>query len=143
MTKPKNTARRAEDWAFDMPAGRALHTPTGLEFILQPLDTDQPAAFERLQALGWRNTGLHRLPNDVEDRRQVQLDLRDANAPRFKAWHVMVNLKAHQATQDRLAAAHGPFQGKDMLERICREAGERWVFRARLERGWPDGRRAT
>jgi hypothetical protein len=145
MTKPKRTAQRADDWTFDMPAGLARHAPTGLQFRMLPMGAhvDSAAEYARLQADGWLSVGQFMIPGDVKDRRQVQIDPGDANAPAVSGWAVLVQRDAYTAAGDQLAAVHGPFQAKDMLTAICRDAGQRWLFRAKLERGWADGRRAT
>lgn len=145
MTKPKRAASRAEDWTFDMPAGRATHAPTGLEFTLLPFgpNLDNSARLEQLQAAGWASTGRCWLPAGTADRRTAPPGPGDANVATADWWHVLVPRQAHEAAFDALAARHGPIQARDMLEAICRNAGDRWVFRARLERGWTNGQRAT
>lgn len=145
MTKPKRTAQRADDWTFNMPAGLATHVPTGLQFRMLPFGAhvDNEAEYARLQADGWWSTGKCRLPAGVTDRRQPEIDPGDANARAVDTWHVLVKRDAYEAAGEAIAMARDPVTAEDMLRAICREAGERWIFRARLERGWQDGHRAT
>jgi hypothetical protein len=145
MTKPKRAAHRANEWTFDMPAGLATHMPTGLQLTMVPLGPHvaQPERFAALQAQGWRSTGVHKLRDDKPDRRAVQIDPQDANAPGVTRWAALVDLEARGRAGEALAQLHGPLQAAEMIERICHEAGERWVYRAGLERGWPNGQRAT
>lgn len=150
MTKRHRATSRADDWTFDMPAGLATHTPTGLVLRIEPLHGDPPGGqlapgrADTLEAQGYTACGQCWLPPGVKDRRAPgQIDAGDANAPGVTQWAVLAVHSALQAAFDALALQHGPEQAGKMLPRIPREAGERWVFRARLERGWPDGRRAT
>lgn len=144
MTKPTRTAQRAEDWTFNMPAGLATHAPTGLQFRMLPLGAhvDYAGEYARLQADGWWSTGKVRLPSGLMDRRQPEIDAGDANARAVDTWAVLVKRDAYEAAGETLALQRDPVTAQDMLRAICRDAGERWIFRARLERGWPDGRRA-
>jgi hypothetical protein len=141
MTKPK----RADAWTFNMAQGLAKHLPTGLAFTLLPFgaDLDNSKRLEELQAAGLASMGLCKLPDGASDRRQDPPCVGDANAPAAKRWHILVPREAHDAAFDALAARHGPVQAREMLQAICKDAGERWVFRARLERGWTNGQRAT
>jgi hypothetical protein len=153
MTKPNRTARRADDWTFDMAAGLATHAPTGAVFRMYQhwhAQLDDPLRrmkrWETAQVEGkpWILMGEALLPEGVPDRRpQALVGLGDANAREVRHWLVLADSERLQAALDGLAARHGPEVAKQMVERIAREAGERWIFRARLERGWTDGRRAT
>ncbi len=146
MTKSEEKARRADDWAFDMAAGAAMHLPTGLKFVIVPFGTNldnraRVAQLQENQAHG--STGVYVLPQGVVDRRLAEIEPEDANAPAADRWHVLVDMGLYERAERHLVAQHGPFEAKKRLDAICRAAGERWVFRARLERGWPDGRRAV
>lgn len=127
-----------------MREGIATHASTGLEFVLLPQgphDDREPMA--KLQREGFAVTGVVRLPRDLPDLREGDIPPSDANARGSTHWAVMVRLDAHDCVGERLAAVHGPFEAQVRLRAICREAGERWLFRARLERSWRDGRRAS
>lgn len=147
MTKPRHTANRAEDWTFDMPAGLATHAPTGLVYHLEPLPGGHlaPGRADALEALGLTAAGECWLPDGTPDRRPTaKIAPGDANAPGVTRWAVLASHSALQAAFDALAAQYGPEQAAhQILPRINREAGERWIYRVRLERGWTDGRRAT
>ena len=115
-------------------------------FLLEPLPDGHLASgrADALELQGYSAAGQCWLPPDANDRRQAaQIAPGDANAPGVTRWAVLVSHSALQAAFDALALQHGPDQAGKMLPRICREAGERWIYRARLERGWADGRRAT
>lgn len=138
MTKPMNKRPRSDEWAFDMPGGNATHLPSGLVFVFRPLRAGEPP----LQA-GLLQVGRCRLPAGVPDKRQAGVIApSDPNGAGVEGWDVLASERALEAAQGQLAAQHGG-SATAMLARICREAGERWVFRARLERGWADGRRAS
>lgn len=93
---------------------------------------------------GFRLVGQCRLPPGVPDRRQAsRINAGDANAPDVDTWAVLAHEGALSAARQGLEFIHGPATGAAMLQRICKDAGERWIFRARLERGWADGRRAS
>lgn len=136
MTKPLHKRARSEEWAFDMPAGRATHVPSGLVLLLVP---DPPGQAPP----GWRLVGQCALPRGVTDRRPPgQIAPGDANAPEVGQWVILAQENALQAALSALERRHGA-QGQAVLGRVCREAGERWVFKARLERGWSSGQRAV
>ena len=145
--KPRAQARHAA-WAFDMPAGLATHGPTGLEFRVEPLPGGRllPDRAAALEAQGYSAAGECWLPPPHTDRRpagQIDAgDAGDANAPGVVRWAVLASHAALQAVFDSLALQHGPGQAGQMLPRICREAGERWIYRVRLERQRTDGTRA-
>lgn len=146
MTKPRRASERTADWAYDMPAGLATHAPTGLAFRLEPLPGGQlaPGRADALEAEGYTAAGKCWLPPGTPDRRQAaQIEPGDANAPGVHEWAVLARHSALQAAFDALAQAHGADQAGKMLAALGRRAGDGWVFRARLERGWPDGRRAV
>ena len=119
---------------------------TGLMFAIEPLPSGHLASgrADALEAQGYTGAGKCWLPPDVKDRRNpAQIAPGDANAPGVTQWAVLASHSALQAAFDDLALQHGPDQAGKMLPRICREAGERWIYRVRLERGWTDGRRAS
>lgn len=146
MTKPKRAVRRADEWTFDMPAGLATHVPTGIVYHIEPLPGGQlaPGRADALEALGYSAAGQCWMPDGTPDRRDAtRIAPGDANAPGVMRWAVLAKHEALQAAFDALAQQHGADQAGRMLPAINREAGERWIFRARLERGWVNGRRAT
>lgn len=138
--------KRADAWTFDMPTGAATHAPTGLVFRLEPLPGGYlaPGRADALEAQGYTAAGSAWLPPATKDRRQAaQIAPGDANPAGVDRWAVLAMPQALQAAFDALVQQHGPQDAQRMLARICREAGERWIFRVRLERGWADGRRAV
>lgn len=119
---------------------QAAHGPTSLVFELRPLRGGELPP----QLDGFRLVGQCRLPPGVPDRRQAsRINAGDANAPDVDTWAVLAHEGALSAARQGLEFIHGPATGAAMLQRICKDAGERWIFRARLERGWADGRRAS
>lgn len=153
MTKPEKAARRADDWTFNMSAGTAQHGPSGVLFrfyphwhavLDDPVNKVQPWETVPIEGEPWVFFGSAAMPEEVVDRRPAHLvDRGDANAPGLREWIVIAPDDQIQAALDRFAQEHGQPVAKPMLNRLAREAGERWIFRARLERGWTDGRRAT
>jgi hypothetical protein len=142
MTKPTRATSRADDWTFHMPAGRATHVPTGLEFELVPAPGGRIPG-SRLAA-GYREMGGCILPPGVKDRRPPgAVPEGDPNGPDVDRWAVLAKSEALVAAQDLLAQQHGVDQARQMLPALARAAAERWLFRARLERGWTNGQRAT
>ena len=149
MTKRK----RNEDWSFQMTTGLVTHGPTGLVFRMyvpwhqvldNPLRPPAVGSVHRIDNEPWIYLGQATMPPDVIDRRPAGLPPPgDANERGIMAWPVMTPENASRPVLEALVAQHGPDQAAAMMGRIAREAGERWVFRARLERGWPDGRRAV
>jgi hypothetical protein len=150
MTKSTRTARRSEDWSFDMASGLATHLPTGIVFRLWPhwharLDDPHraPQRWDQFDAgeRTWVWFGRVQLPPDVKDRRAAhEIAPGDANAPEAVDWDVLADATLLEAALERLAATQGPAPARAMLERVAREAGERWIFRARLERNWTTGK---
>lgn len=153
MTKPPSKAKRADDWTFNMPAGLVTHGPTGIVFRMFP---HWHQKFDDLNnpPIPWRTVNLEGKPvfffghailaDDVRDRRQIaQVARDDANAPGLRDWIIVAPEDAVQAAVDDLALQHGPAVARQVLERLARDAGHGWIFRARLERGWTDGKRAT
>jgi hypothetical protein len=154
MTKSARTARRADDWTFDMPTGRATHAPSGLVLRLHPLDParqvvpadlrQRPGDEVQLEGEPWTYLGAARLPEGVADRRPAGFPgPGDANARGALEWIILAKQDAMQAAFDAMVLQHGPGDAMAIMGRIAREAGERWIFRVRLERGWTTGNRAS
>ncbi|MES2910640.1 MAG: hypothetical protein V4718_04590 [Pseudomonadota bacterium] len=139
---------RADAWTFEMATGKATHEPTGIVYRLLPLwgsntepDLDH---LVRLQAEGVDQVGHCELPAGTIDRRQAgQIGPDDANAPGVTHWAVLASRDGIRAALGHLTTEHGAAQALEMVQRVSREAGERWVFRARLERSWTNGNRAV
>jgi hypothetical protein len=138
-----------------MHRGLATHGPTSIAFRFYPhwharLDDPFRTVHATLGAVDvdgqpWIYFGLVALPPDVKDRRPAhEIAHGDANAPEVRDWHVLADAALLAAAQERLVLTQGPARARAMLERLAREAGERWIFRARMERNWTTGKqRAT
>jgi hypothetical protein len=91
----------------------------------------------------WTFMGEARLRPGTADRRQAHaIAIGDANDPRLDSWPILASSERLASALDALARERGAAQATESLERIAREAGERWAYRAGLERKWGDGRRA-
>jgi hypothetical protein len=142
-TRAKSKARAA-DWAFDMAAGLATHTATGLVVHIVPQGSPR---FEPWQHATERHgviyMGSAALPHGLADKRRPEaVAAHDANAVGVAAWLLWADAASHKDAFVGLHIQHG-HAAHAMLRRIQREAGQRWVYRATLERKWVDGRRAS
>jgi hypothetical protein len=148
MTKPKRKKARADDWTFDMPAGLATHHPTQLEYRLEPRPSGviSEARALALEAQGYSPAGECWLAPNGQG---LQIDRRDpakiapghANAPGVTHWTTLTHHGARQAVLDKLradldtiGAGGGLEEALKRLRAICRDAGDGWIYRVRLER---------
>jgi hypothetical protein len=141
MTKPEKKKDRAAEWHFDMPAGVVTHLATGIVFRMladthPQIDRQDPPcplwSVVDVDGAEWIYLGDAQLrPGTIDRRPAAAVAPGDANDPRRGNWPVVAAAERLQAVFDDLARSHGPTQAKGMLERIAREAGERWIFRAR------------
>ncbi|MCW5648338.1 MAG: hypothetical protein KIS62_01195 [Ramlibacter sp.] len=146
MTKPQKARARADEWTFDMPAGMVTHLPTGLQFRMEPLPAGAlgPGRADALESAGYTSAGKCWLPATTPDRREAtRIAPGDANAPGVHEWAILAKTEALQAALDVLAMKHGATDAARMLPALSSRAGDGWIFRARLERGWINGARAT
>lgn len=135
-----------------MPMGLATHAPTGMQFRMlprfavydDPYNRVAPGEVVSVEDEPWVYLGRAALPDGTPDRRPAGFPgPGDANAPGLLEWGILAKEDALQAAEQQIVAQHGADQARAMLGRVAREVGERWIFRARLERGWKTGQRAT